>query len=206
MESQHTAGDADIMGMEEACDTPATAGANEGGVPPTSANTLEAALAAVQAREAAIQEQLLRLAADFDNFRKRTRKEQEDLTRFAIEPVVRDLLEVVDNLERALMHGGTRTDDPIAQGVGMVLKQFSDVLGRYGVVSFSAAGKAFDPNRHEAVGQMPAPDAASAGMIMAEVSKGYTIHDRLLRPARVVVAAAPVQAPVDTLPPRDHVN
>ncbi len=137
---------------------------------------------------AGLKDQLLRLAADFDNYRKRTRKEMDEVRRYGIEGVLGDLLQVVDNLDRALSHSeGDKS--PVIQGVRMVQKQFSDVLSRFGVVSFSAMGQPFDPERHEAVGQAPAGDKAP-GTILEEAQKGYMLHDRLLRPARVIVAAA----------------
>jgi molecular chaperone GrpE len=134
----------------------------------------------------AAREQLLRMAADFDNYRKRTRRDQEDVKRFAIEGFARDLLPVVDNLERALAHASG--DDPVVQGVRMVFKQLTDALQGHGVKSFSSAGQAFDPERHEAVAKQPS-DAHPPGTILEEMQRGYVLHDRLLRPARVLVAS-----------------
>ncbi len=137
---------------------------------------------------ASLRDQLLRLAADFDNFRKRTRREQEDIRRYGIETLLTDILPVLDNFDRALAHTAGE-QNPLVQGVRMVAKQFHDVLGRYGVQSFTSVGDRFDPERHEAVGQMPGGDV-EPGTVLEEAQKGYMLHDRLLRPARVVVAAA----------------
>jgi molecular chaperone GrpE len=133
-------------------------------------------------------DQLLRVAAEFDNFRKRARKEQEDIRQYGVERVVRDLLEVLDNLERAIGHAA-HNEDPMIQGVRMVAKQFRDVLAHYGVVPFDSVGSVFDPSVHEAISQIPSPEAP-AGTVLQEVQKGYKIHDRLLRAARVVIAMA----------------
>lgn len=145
-------------------------------------------------QNAALKDQLLRLAADFENFRKRMRREQDDLRRFAVEGVVRDLLPVLDNLERALQHGAE--NDPLVAGVRMVAKQFVDALATYGVRPFSSVGATFDPERHEAVSQAPAGDV-SPGTVLEELVRGYLLHDRLLRPARVVIAQAPLESTAD---------
>jgi molecular chaperone GrpE len=135
----------------------------------------------------AAREQLLRMAADFDNYRKRTRRDQDDLKRFAIEGFARDLLPVADNLERALSHAGSE-DNAVLQGVRMVFKQLTDALQSHGVKSFACAGQTFDPERHEAVAKQPS-DAHAPGTILEEMQRGYLLHDRLLRPARVLVAS-----------------
>ncbi|MBI3180288.1 MAG: nucleotide exchange factor GrpE [Deltaproteobacteria bacterium] len=140
-------------------------------------------------QEAVLRDQLLRLAADFENYRKRAQREMQDAHRYGIEKLLGDLLVVVDNLERALAHAGDDSN-AVIQGVRMVFKQFVDTLGNYGVKSFASLGKPFDPERHEAVGQAPAGDL-SPGSVVEEVAKGYFLHDRLLRPAQVIVAAAP---------------
>lgn len=135
-----------------------------------------------------MREQLLRMAADFDNYRKRVRKDQEDLRRYASESLIRELLPVADNLQRALSHS-ENDDNPVIMGVRMVLKQFTDALQNHGVREFECVGKPFDPERHEAVGQEY--DAkATPGTVLREMMRGYTLHERLLRPARVVVAAS----------------
>lgn len=143
-----------------------------------------------EAREkdpAALNEQLLRLAADFENFRKRSRREQEELRKYGVEHVVRALLPILDNLERALQHAGA--EDPILEGVQMVAKQFVDVMATYGVRGFDSLGEQFDPEKHEAMGHLPAGDAET-GTVLEQLEKGYTLHDRLLRPAKVMIAAA----------------
>lgn len=158
----------------------------------------EAELRAAEEREASLKDQLLRLAADFDNFRKRTEREREENKRFAAEGLLSDLLPVVDNLERALAHAG-EDDDPVVAGVRMVSRQFVDVLATNGVKPFDSHHCPFDPKLHEAVGQMPTADQPP-GTVVQELQKGYLLHDRLHRPARVIVATAP---PAATAEPPD---
>ena len=106
------------------------------------------------------------------------------------EPMLRDTLPVVDNLERALEHA-TEADDSLVQGIRMVLKQLIDTLQRHGVKPIESVGVPFDPEFHEAMSQAPGGGKAP-GTILHQLEKGYTLHDRLLRPAKVVVASAEV--------------
>lgn len=147
-----------------------------------------AELEAKDAALATMKDQLLRLAADFDNFRKRAARDGEEARKFGIERVARELLNVLDNLDRALEHA--TKSDPVVDGVKMVAKQFLDVLSQFGIKPFSAKDQAFDPERHEAISQQVI-EGKSPGTVIAELQRGYMLHDRLLRPARVVIAAAP---------------
>lgn len=153
--------------------------------------------------QAELQDQLLRLAADFDNYRKRTRRELDDARKFGIEGLLRDILPVLDNFERAL--AATEEDDshPLVAGIRMVMKQFRDVLQHYGVTGFDSLGEIFDPERHEALSQMPSAEH-EAGTILNEHERGYMIHDRLLRAARVVVAMPPPSETSDPNDPEDE--
>lgn len=148
---------------------------------------VEAEQDAPAAELASLREQLLRMGADFENFRKRTRQEQDEQRRYSIQRVLNDMLPVVDNLERALVHAPQDNKDPVIEGVRMVAKQWHDVLGNYGVKAFKSQGERFDPERHEAVGQQTSATNAP-GTVLTEHISGYMIHERLLRPARVVVA------------------
>ena len=142
-------------------------------------------------------ERLLRSAADFDNFRKRSQREKAELEKFAVEKVVSEMLPVIDNLERALSHGektvkkqeGEPSDaaQGLLEGVQMVLRQFRSQLEKHGVKGFESHGEKFDPERHEAVQQVDS-DEHETGAIVEVYQRGYFIHDRLLRPAMVVVA------------------
>jgi molecular chaperone GrpE len=169
----------------------------------TAANTEAAPEAAVEPEvEAAepgageLKDQLMRLAADFENFKKRTRREKEDIRKFANEQLLKDVLPALDNLNRALAHVEDR-ENPLVQGIEMVAKQFLGILDGYGVTAVNSKGKAFDPAVHDAMGQMPT-DEYEPGCIADEFEKGYLIHGRLLRPAKVIVATAPVAAPEST--------
>lgn len=144
---------------------------------------------AVPSQEEILKDQLLRLAADFENFRKRSRKEQEDIRKFGIERFILDILPVVDNMDRALAHAGDKSD-PLVDGIRMIVKQFRDTFLRHGIREVESLGTQFNPELHEALGQQPSADHP-AGTILQELEKGYTIHERLLRPARVIVSLAP---------------
>lgn len=144
-----------------------------------------------RAEVARVRDQLLRTAADYDNFRKRTRRELEDAQKRGREELLRELLPVFDNLERAVVHAGQASDaKAVADGVGMVLKQFVDTLGRIGIKRIVTVGKAFDPTQHEAIQQMETEEHP-AGTVVAEVQPGYSMGDKLIRAAMVVVAKPP---------------
>ncbi|MGQ9661202.1 MAG: nucleotide exchange factor GrpE [Kiritimatiellia bacterium] len=133
-------------------------------------------------------ERVLRVQAEFDNFRKRTLREKEESARRANEQLISELLPVVDHLELALEVGVGREEDALAQGLRLIHSQFLAVLRKFGVVPMETAGRAFDPNLHEAVSRMPAKDVQE-GMILQEVRRGYLLGDRLLRSAQVVVSS-----------------
>ena len=131
----------------------------------------------------------LRLAADFDNFRKRTLKERSDYIKYSNEAIVKDLLPALDNFERAIEHVQNAKDlESIVTGVQMIFSQLESTLERFGVKKISSSGKDFDPTLHEAVSYVPSPEH-EANTIIQEHQKAYFLHDRLLRPALVTVAA-----------------
>jgi molecular chaperone GrpE len=135
-----------------------------------------------------VRDQLLRTAADYDNFRKRSRRENDEAQKRGREELIRELLPVFDNLERAVVHAGQATDaKAVADGVGMVLKQFVDTLARVGISRIKVVGKPFDPTQHEAIQQVET-DEHPPGTVIAEVQPGYLLGERLLRAAMVVVA------------------
>lgn len=144
-----------------------------------------------EAEIARVRDQLLRTAADFDNFRKRSRKEIIDADRHGREQLLRDLLPVFDNLERAAAHTETATDvQSLADGIQMVMRQFLDTLSKLGIERIESVGKPFDPAVHEAIQHMESAEYPP-GSVMAEVQAGYRLGDKLVRPAMVVVAKAP---------------
>jgi len=145
-----------------------------------------------RAKEA--QERMVRAAADLENYRKRAQKEKEEVQRFGSEKLLKDLLPVVDNLDRALEAATKSPDlDSFQKGVAMTRKSFEDALARHGVKAFSARGQPFDPRVHEAIQQVETADTP-AGHVVYEVVRGFFLNDRLVRPAMVVVARAPEAA------------
>lgn len=136
-------------------------------------------------------DRILRMAADFDNTRKRLDREKTEGVLYANESILRGLLPVIDNLERALEHGDKDENcQGVIDGVRMTLKGFLDVLAKYGVNPFESVGQPFDPNRHEAVTREQTSEYPDM-TVTREFHRGYTLRDRLLRPAMVAVAQNP---------------
>ncbi|MBW2392233.1 MAG: nucleotide exchange factor GrpE [Deltaproteobacteria bacterium] len=134
------------------------------------------------------QERVLRTAADAENFKKRLQREKEEQTRYANESLMRELLPVIDNLERALEHSEAGADQGgLLEGLNMTLKGLLDTLTRFGCTPVEAAGKPFDPNFHEAVSQEESTDH-EPNTVLRELQKGYMLKERLLRPAMVLVS------------------
>ena len=138
----------------------------------------------------------LRERADVENFKKRMQREKADGVRFAVEPLVRDLLPVIDNLERAVDHAASGGNgQPLLEGVRLVLRNAIDALERHGITRIEATGAPFDPSRHEAIAQVADADV-EPNRVVQQFLPGYTLHDRLLRPAQVSVSAKPsVESP-----------
>ncbi len=134
-------------------------------------------------------ERWLRERADGENLKKRAAREKTEAVRFGTESLIKDLLPIVDNLERALCHA-QGDDAPLMEGVSLVLKSLVDVLGRHGVSRVEASGGQFDPAHHEAVAHIESADHAP-NAVMEEHQPGYRLHDRLLRPALVTVSKGP---------------
>jgi molecular chaperone GrpE len=133
-------------------------------------------------------ERLLRCAAEIDNLKKRQEKEKAELLQFANENLIKELLPVVDNLERALEHGRQLdAPPPLLEGLELVYQGFIKALTRFGVTPITCVGQPFDPAFHNAVMQEENPEAEDC-TILKELQKGYLLQSRLLRPAMVVVA------------------
>jgi molecular chaperone GrpE len=146
------------------------------------------AVAELQRERDQLKERLLRTAAEFDNFRKRTDRDRQMLNDSVTAEVVEDLLPLVDDLERAVAaDAGPQGVEAYRRGVQLVLKQLHDLLRKRGVKPIDAVGADFDPNYHQAVLYEPA-EGHREGEIVEEFRRGYTIGDRLLRPAMVKVA------------------
>ena len=146
---------------------------------------------AIQKLEAELHEageRLLRSQAELENYRKRARREMEDERRYATLPLVRDLLPIIDNLERALEAAQQTTDSKgLLEGVKMVLAQFVAALAQHQCVKIETVGTTFDPHLHQAIAQEASAEHA-AGIITRSAQVGYKLHDRVVRPAQVFVS------------------
>lgn len=137
------------------------------------------------------QDQLLRTRAEFDNYRKRIARDNEQLRKRAAQSLVNDLLPVVDHLELALQHSDDDSGSFI-EGIEMVLKQFGDVLKNHGVKSIAAVGEKFDPNVHDAMMQAPSEEHPE-DIVVQEYQRGYMMGDMVIRPAKVIVSSGPAE-------------
>src|SRR5213078_4858951 len=136
-------------------------------------------------------DRLLRALAAAENARRRAQREREEFVKYANESLLRDLIPVLDNLDRAIEAARQRGDAAsVVEGVELVQREFRRVLERHGVTRYSALGEPFDPTRHEAVARVITKDAAP-NTVVSEQVPGYLLHGRLLRAALVAVAAAP---------------
>jgi molecular chaperone GrpE len=196
-------------GATAKADAPANGGADAAGPPSPTAGvdpleavaaaapelteaTPEERLAALAAERDELKDRMLRIAAEFENWKKRARKEQTDAVSEARERVLKDMLEVVDYLERAVgmqaAGNGTVDGAAVLKGVDLVLRLLKQKLERYEVRPFDAAGQPFDPRVHEAISRVEHPEIP-AGSVAAELQKGYRVGERLLRPAMVSVSS-----------------
>ena len=148
--------------------------------------SLEEQIAQLSAERDDLKDQWLRGRAEFDNYRKRMIRENDRVRKTAAESILRDLLPVLDNLDRALEHAGAEAGG-LAEGVDMILKQLREALGRHGLATIPTVGVPFDPNVHEAVMNMPGADVPPNHVAM-ELQKGYRLGDFVLRPAKVAVS------------------
>jgi molecular chaperone GrpE len=135
-----------------------------------------------------LQTRYLRLAADFQNFRRRSEKERSDVYAYANEKIVLELLDVIDSFERAMDHTWEAGEARLMEGMSMILKQLLDVLAKNHVEVIDALGQPFDPTRHDAVMTQPSQTYES-GMVARVMQKGYMLNKKVIRPAMVAVAA-----------------
>jgi molecular chaperone GrpE len=143
-----------------------------------------------------LQDRLLRLTAEYDNYRRRSVGDREEAVRQGRRGVLVPMLDVYDDLTRSLdaaqraaqQDSGSPSFDALSQGIELVYQKFSDALERVGVTPIEAVGKPFDEDEHEAMMQQPAPDGTESGTVLAEIQPGYRLGDRVLRHARVIVA------------------
>ena len=159
------------------------------GAADTPASMPDEALTALRAEKDALQDRLLRMAAEFDNYRKRIDRERREQSEAVAESVLLDLLPIVDDLERALQAPATGDAEAYRAGVELILRGMQDVLRRRGVTPIDTTDADFDPRVHQAVSQEPS-EMHRPGQIIAELRRGYMLGERLLRAAMVKVAAS----------------
>jgi molecular chaperone GrpE len=152
-------------------------------------------LAALEAERDELVDQVKRVAADFENYRKRAARERDEIVQHANERLVKELLPVLDDLERALLAAAEHEEATLEEGVRLVYRSLASLLERQGVTEISTDGR-FDPHVHEAL--LSQPSEQDEGAVIDVIQKGYRLGDRVVRPARVVVAAA-----ADPPPPED---
>ena len=155
---------------------------------PAALNDIEEKLKTAERQAQENHDRFLRVAAELDNFRKRKEREVSDLRKYANQALLKELLGVVDNLERALASSRENSEpEGLTEGVEMTLKELLKIFDKFGVQPIEALQQPFDPNLHEAVMQEPS-DAVPANTVVKELQKGYLLRDRLLRPSMVVVS------------------
>jgi molecular chaperone GrpE len=177
--------DMDEVSKENAGSNPDT------GQPPDGAPPLPIEdISQLQRERDELRDQLLRSRAEFVNYQKRSKQQAEADRAYAIGNLARDLLEVIDNLERATGALQSTGNEGVSSGVDIVHKQLLATLAKYGIEPIDAIGEPFDPNLHDAILQQPSAELPE-GTVVNELSKGYKIHDRVLRPTRVAVATKP---------------
>ena len=176
------------ISSEPASEAPASSASDD-----TSAvlKELEEKVAAAEAEARENHDRLLRMAAEFENFKKRSARDMEDTRKYAVDQLIGQLLTVVDNLERAIVSAGagTSNDQGVVDGVLLTLAEVKKILEKHHVSPIESLGAPFDPAFHQAMSQ-EARDDQPPNTVVQEYQKGYLIHDRLLRPAMVVVSKA----------------
>jgi molecular chaperone GrpE len=163
----------------------------EAGEPVDPAAELEKKLAASEQALKEEHDRFLRMYAEFENYKKRSAREMNDFRKFANEYLIRELLPMIDNLERALA-GETHDAESLMKGVNLILKEMVRILDKFNVKPLDTLGKPFNPNFHEAVGQEESEEYGD-NVVVREFQKGYLLHDRLIRPAMVLVSKKRVE-------------
>ncbi len=166
--------------------------------------SLEAQLLDYKEQVAQKHDMYMRAVAEMENYRKRAARERQDLLKFGNENLLRDILPVIDNLERAVEHAKNEEKDNegLLEGVEMTLVQFQQTLNKFGVTPIAAEGQTFDPACHEAMGQM-VDGSVPVNTVVQVMQTGYHLNERLLRPAMVMIAKAP-EAPAAEEPAEDN--
>ncbi len=212
--NQEQAGEQSVPGEEEKQEEAQAAEAVEGDSGPEEPSPEERVEQLIQENEE-LQDKFVRLMADFDNYRKRASKEKADVVQFGNEGLLKDILPIIDNIERLLTYSyGEGTWKSFQEGIELLLTETGKTLSKYGVEPIEALGKEFDPNLHQAM-QRSETDEVDANTVVEVYQKGYTYRGRLLRPSLVVVSVSPqekeetaqeevAQDPVD--PPEESVG
>jgi len=146
------------------------------------------------------QERFMRTLADFENYKKRTQRDQADALKYANEKLIKELLPVLDNLERALSHSReTRDFDRMMEGVELIHKQFLSALGKFGVAPVESLNQPFDPFLHQSIGQVEVEEDSDTeeNQVIGETQRGYRLNDRVLRPSLVMIAKKKASSPGD---------
>lgn len=139
----------------------------------------------------AAQDKYLRLAAEFENYKRRSQRDLNDAVKFANESLLKNLVPVIDNLERAIQCGkDAGLNNAVMEGIQLTHKSFLETVGKVGLRQIASAGEPFDPSMHQAVAQVESA-TLSANMVVDELQKGYFLHDRIVRPAMVTVSKEP---------------
>lgn len=151
--------------------------------------SLQDELAAARSKAEESWDKMLRATSELENVRRRAARDLENAHKYGIEKLLNQILPVVDSLEQALQASRQEEADPdaLSQGVELTLKMLLDALSKFAVVPIDPQGEAFDPHQHEAMSMQDAPDA-KPGTVLMVIQKGFLLHDRVLRPARVIVA------------------
>jgi molecular chaperone GrpE len=163
---------------------------------------LERDLTAARAEAQDAADRALRTLAEFDNYRRRTEREREEVVTRVRADLLRELLEVADNFDRALEHAGDGVPASFLDGMKLVARGLHDLLDRKGVARIDAMGKPFDPEQHEALTTME-KEGALPDTVIQVVQSGYRVGDRVLRPAKVIVASRPRTRPDEPLEPAE---
>ena len=171
------------LAAQQAANRDAAAAAAAAGLDPAGAGVMNDAALVEENR--ALKDRILRTMADYENYRKRADREKQDYFKYALSDMIRDLLPILDNFDRALDHA--EEGDDFHKGVLLIYKQLNDILKRHGITPINDANVRFDPNIHEAVVREE-NNSVPSQTVVAVLQKGYFIHDRVLRPAMVKVA------------------
>lgn len=207
MEEREKASESHASDFEGDASTPAPEGDAPSEVSKETVDELKEALATKTEEARDYQDRYLRLAAEFENYKRRAQRDQQEYARYANETLLKELLTTVDNLERAVQFSKEQHGkEGLLEGVELTLKQLMETLTKFGVRPVTSLGESFDPSRHQAVARTESQEEANT--VVDEYQKGYFLHDRILRPAMVTVATEKASANEQEEKPADsgHVH